>query len=84
MSQYEVGVCLTFMQDGATALMYASDRGEAGTVRVLLDHGAIGDLRDNVRIIDMISFCNHMHNAIVLLCTKLVSVSCSCRMVGLL
>ena len=48
-SQYEVGVCLMFMQDGGTALMYASKRGEAGTVRVLLDHGAIVDLRDNVR-----------------------------------
>ena len=38
-----------FMQDGATALMYASNRGEAGTVRVLLDGGALVDLRDNVR-----------------------------------
>ena len=46
-----------FMQDGHTALMYASVAGEAGTVRVLLDHGAVVDLRDNVRIIDMI-LCN--------------------------
>ena len=43
-----------FMQDGRTALMHASMFGKAGTVRVLLDHGAIVDLRDNVRIIDMI------------------------------
>ena len=54
MSQYEVGVCLMFMQDGHTALMYACGRGEADTVRVLLDRGAVVDHRDNVRIIDMI------------------------------
>ena len=46
-----------FMQDGRTALMYASGEGEAGTVRVLLDRGAMVDLKDNVRIIDMI-LCN--------------------------
>ena len=57
MSQYEVGVCLMFMQYGSTALMYASGKGEADTVRVLLDRGAIVDLKDNVRIIDMI-LCN--------------------------
>ena len=38
-----------FMQDGLTALMYASNKGEADTVRVLLGHGAVVDLRDNVR-----------------------------------
>ena len=38
------------MQGGRTALMCASDRGEAETVKVLLDHGAVVDLRDNVRI----------------------------------
>ena len=43
-----------FMQDGHTALMIASNNGEAGTVRVLVDHGAVVDLRDSVRIIDMI------------------------------
>ena len=48
MSQYEVGVCLMFMQNGLTALMYASLAGEADTVRVLLDHGAVVDLK-NVR-----------------------------------
>ena len=62
MLQYEVGVCLMFIQDSYTALMYASDSGKAGTVRVLLDHGAIVDLRDNVRII---SFCNDTHNVTV-------------------
>ena len=46
-----------FMQDGRTALMYASTSGEADTVRVLLDRGAVVDHRDNVRIIDMI-LCN--------------------------
>ena len=46
-----------FMQDGHTALMLASGNGEADTVRVLLDRGAIVDLKDNVRIIDMI-LCN--------------------------
>ena len=53
MSQYEVGVCLMFMQDGHTALMLASDKGEADTVRVLLDHGAVVDLKNNVRIINI-------------------------------
>ena len=70
-SQYEVGVCLTFMQNGQTALMYASLYGETDTVRVLLDCGAIVDLRDNVRIIDMIEFVmlnNHLHIDMVLLC----------------
>ena len=56
MSQYEVDVCLMFMQDGHTALMDASEFGNADTVRVLLDRGATVDLRDNVRIIDMIKF----------------------------
>ena len=46
-----------FMQYGWTALIYASVAGEADTVRVLLDHGAVVDLRNNVRIIDMI-LCN--------------------------
>ena len=46
-----------FMQDGLTALMYASQRGEADTVRALLDHGAVVDLRDSVRIIEVI-LCN--------------------------
>ena len=46
-----------FMQNGLTALMDASAFGEADTVRFLLDHGAVVDLRDNVRIIDMI-LCN--------------------------
>ena len=40
-----------FMQYGATALMYASGSGEAGTVRVLVDHDAMIDLRDDVRVI---------------------------------
>ena len=44
-----------FMQDGHTALMYASGRGDTDTVRVLLDHGAVVDLRDNVRIFDTMS-----------------------------
>ena len=60
-----------FMQDGHTALMWASRFGEAGTVRVLLDRGAVADLRDNVRIIDMIKFGmlnNHLHIDVVLLC----------------
>ena len=48
---------LMFMQDGRTALMYASMFGKAGTVMVLVDRGAVVDLRDNVRIIDMI-LCN--------------------------
>ena len=43
-----------FMQVGRTALMYASGKGEADTVRVLLDHGAVVDLKNNVRIIN---FC---------------------------
>ena len=45
------------MQDGATALMYASYKRKAGIVRVLVDRGAVVDLKDNVRIIDMI-LCN--------------------------
>ena len=60
-----------FMQDGHTALMEASRFGDADTVRVLLDHGAVVDLRDNVRIIDMIKFGmlnNHLHIDVVLLC----------------
>ena len=55
MSQYEVGICLMFMQGGRTALMWASQFGEADTVRVLLDHGAVVDLRDNVSINDILS-----------------------------
>ena len=42
------------MQDGATALMWVSEFGNAGTVKVLLDHGAVVDLRDNVRIIEVL------------------------------
>ena len=38
------------MQHDLTALMYASLLGIAGTVRILLDHGAVVDLRDNVRM----------------------------------
>ena len=60
-----------FMQDGRTALMDASEFGNADTVRVLLDRGAIVDLRDNVRIIDMIKFGmlnNHLDINMVLLC----------------
>ena len=71
MSQYEVDVCLVIMQEGATALMYASECGEADTVRVLLDRGAMVDHRDNVRIIDTIEFGmlnNHLHIDVVLLC----------------
>ena len=56
-----------FMQIGTTALMYASYKGEAGTVRILLDCGAVIDLRDNVRIIDMI-LCNCMHGLTLYTC----------------
>ena len=71
MSQYEVGVCLVFMQDGRTALMYASELGEVDTVRVLLDHGTMVNLKDNVRIIDMIKsgmLNNHLRIDVTLLC----------------
>ena len=51
-SQYEVGVCLMFMQKGLTSLMLASATGKTDTVRVLLDSGAAIDLRNNVRIIE--------------------------------
>ena len=60
-----------FMQDGRTALMDASQFGDAGTVRVLLDHGAVVDLKNNVRITDMIKFGmlnNHLLSDVVLLC----------------
>ena len=56
-----------FMQDGWTALMYASYKGEAGTVSVLLDHGAAVDLRDNVRIIKFGMLNNHLDIDMVLL-----------------
>ena len=46
------GSCvLLSMQDGTTALMYASVCGHVATMRVLIEYGAAVSYRDNVRII---------------------------------
>ena len=50
--------------------MYASDDGETDTVTVLLDCGAVIDLRDNVRIIDIIKLNSDLDIDMVLLCRK--------------
>ena len=38
------------MQDGTTALMYASENGHVTSMRVLIERGAVVSYRDNVRI----------------------------------
>ena len=63
---------MLFMQDGATALSYASEFGQAITARVLLQHGAVVDHKDNVRIIVVMTFVHStitsMHIDVVSLC----------------
>ena len=36
--------------------MFASEYGQADTAKVLLEKGAVVDIKDNVRIIDMILY----------------------------
>ena len=64
-------VSMLFMQNGDTALTYASGLGQASTVRVLLQHGAVVDHKKNVRIIVMTfvhSTITSMHINVVSLC----------------
>ena len=47
------------MQDGATALIYASGYGHVATMRVLIEYGAAVSYRDNVRIIILFTMLSY-------------------------
>ena len=61
-----------FIQNGVTALYYASALGHTSTARVLLQHGAVVDHKSNVRIIVVMTFVHStitsMHIDVVSLC----------------
>ena len=65
-------VSVLFMQNGTTALSYASVYGHTSTARVLLQHGAVVDHEANVRIIIVMTFVHStitsMHIGVVSLC----------------
>ena len=53
---------MLFMQNGLTALTYASEFGQASTTRVLLQHGAVVDHKANVRIIIVMTFVHSIYH----------------------
>ena len=67
-------VSVLFMQNGCTALSYASGLGQTSTARVLLQHGAVVDHKTNVRIIIVMAF---VHSTIISMHIDVVSL---CRM----
>ena len=48
--------------------MFASSVGQTDTAQVLLEGGAAVNIKDNVRMIDMIFLTNHLLTDVVLLC----------------